>query len=313
MKRVYLDQNKWIDLAATHKTLPKAQRFQDALLVAEEGVERGFVSFPLSSFHYLETSRRGNPDSRFDLAATMAGLSRLHTIAPHSCLLGPEVDRALRVIFGVPHEPRTAQVFGYGVHHAFGVEAPPWLRDTNAHGLRDWVEFQLLALNDDGPVAMPEIDEIAKQWADSQSDRQQQRAQDGWHRGERGGRLAKVEAYAHHHEVIGEGLQRAGLHWGHLYELGQEGLSAFIEAVPLIHVGAELQRIRHAQPQKGWEPNDLNDLGALTLGVVYCDVVVTERQWVDALQRARLPERYGTEVLSDLTALPAVLVGQPNA
>jgi hypothetical protein len=36
---------------------------------------------------------------------------------------------------------------------------------------------------------------------------------------------------------------------------------------------------------------------------VYCDVVVTERQWCALIERAKLDERFDTHVSADLTAL----------
>jgi len=38
--------------------------------------------------------------------------------------------------------------------------------------------------------------------------------------------------------------------------------------------------------------------------VVYCDVVVTERQWVDLIRRSKLEGLHGTTMLSDLGELP---------
>ena len=50
--------------------------------------------------------------------------------------------------------------------------------------------------------------------------------------------------------------------------------------------------------------NDLNDIAYLTLGLAYCDVLVTERQWVHRIRQAKLDELYGTIVIYDLRELP---------
>lgn len=115
MKRIYLDQMKWIDLAAARKQQAKAVRYQDVLLLAEAGVDRGFLSFPLSTARYMETSHRRDWESREQLANTMATLSRMHTIAPRTVLVPPEIDRALRGVFGAPAIMRRRRPAGGGV------------------------------------------------------------------------------------------------------------------------------------------------------------------------------------------------------
>ncbi len=118
--RVWLDQNKWIDLALAAKDDPRGARFSDVLAVARACIELGTVSCPLDAGRYMETSKRGDWHSRQELVATMAELSRFHAIAPPRADVPAEIDEALRARFGVPAEPRIAQVFGTGIGHAFG-------------------------------------------------------------------------------------------------------------------------------------------------------------------------------------------------
>jgi hypothetical protein len=125
MKRVYLDQMKWIDLARADKGVEAAARFADTLLVARRGVDNGLVSFPLSSIHYIETAKRRDERSRRALARTMATLSRFHTIASPRALVPPEIDLALHRRFGRPTNPRAPEAFGVGVAHALNIEADP--------------------------------------------------------------------------------------------------------------------------------------------------------------------------------------------
>jgi len=126
MKRVYFDQNKWIDLAAARQGLAKGERYQDVLAVVEAGVERGLASFPLSSFHYIETANRRQWRSRRELAAVMAALSRFHTIAPQQALLPPEIDLALSDLFARPLSCGAPKPFGIGAAHAFDSDIPPY-------------------------------------------------------------------------------------------------------------------------------------------------------------------------------------------
>lgn len=120
MLRVWLDQNKWIDLARAAEGDLSGARYAEVLDVARVCVDADDVSFPLDAGRYMETAKRGNWASRQELATTMAGLSRFHAMAPPSVVVPAEIDAALHGRFGAPDPPRPAQVFGVGAGHAFG-------------------------------------------------------------------------------------------------------------------------------------------------------------------------------------------------
>ena len=123
-KRVYLDQNKWIDLAKCRLGREDGDRSRDVLDVLRHGVEHGLVSCPLSAQHYMETARRNNATSRHDLAITMAELSKFHTIAPAKAVVPMELDSALRDRFGRPQTPRAAPNLRYRIPPRLPVGAP---------------------------------------------------------------------------------------------------------------------------------------------------------------------------------------------
>lgn len=325
MKRIYLDQNKWIDLARANKGLPQAAAFDDTLLVLRAAVASGEVSLPLSSAHYMETQTRRSWESRRDLATTMAELSRMHAIAPPSAVIPPELDRALQSFFGRPASPRPLRPFGVGASHAFGIEIPPyripeqllprvadrWGVERNANRL---LEVMLLA----GPSPLDEAEmpdykplshlEIGEDYARKKEALREVRRAAGWHKGERADRVATAQALSDHIDVINEALEFAGVSADAIYEGGQEALSALLEAVPTMLASSELERLRHTASEKVWERQDLMDIGALPVAGVYCDVVVTERFWVDAAQRAKLDEKLDTVFLARLDDLPPHIV-----
>ena len=87
-----------------------------------------------------------------------------------------------------------------------------------------------------------------------------------------------------------------------------EGLTALLHALPSRDVIFDLRRLRHADGQTRWEANDLNDLGALSVALPYCDIVVTEKQLRHLADQAGIPDRYNTAVLDNLGSLPQHLV-----
>jgi hypothetical protein len=320
MKRVYLDQNKWIDLARVVYKKGDVKRFESVLLVLRAGVSTGEVSLPLSSSHYMETAHRRSWRSRRELGATMIEFSRMHSIAAQTDLLPGEIDAALKVIFERPLTPREVKPFGYGASHAFGEQLGPYVIPDGLRGtVEDPRDFERRAnellerylLVGPKPDEEPELEnydpmahlEIGERYA-VEKEKLRSRLRDGdWHKGERGERVAKAIAISDHLPLIDDALKRAGIPEDDFMAGGKEGLSAFVEAVPTMLTSSELERYRHAASQKPWEANDLRDIGALSVAIAHCDIVVTENLWTDAAKRSGIDQKLGTVVLSQLEDL----------
>jgi hypothetical protein len=85
-------------------------------------------------------------------------------------------------------------------------------------------------------------------------------------------------------------------------------LMSFIDDLPTRYITNVMRSAKHREPQQKWEPNDFVDIIALPVAAVYCDVVVTEKQWVHRMRQGRIEERYNTIVLNDVPGLVDVLV-----
>lgn len=112
MVRVYLDQNKWIDLARAAHGHRDGERFHEALECVRASVANGFAQYPLSLGDYFETWRQGNEGARRRLAVTMTEISRHVSIASpparwvhelrRTGLLKDHGTRALRSVADLP-------------------------------------------------------------------------------------------------------------------------------------------------------------------------------------------------------------------
>lgn len=325
MKRVYLDQNKWIDLAAAEHGSKRGESYRDTHLLLRATVEAGDVSLPLSSAHYIETANRRDWDSRRKLALVMASFSHLHTIAPGSALIPGELDRAMQQAFGRPDTLLPMKPFGHGLAHAFdrGIEpyrVPPELASYVADrwGVERGVNYmrELVMLTGLPPEAEEKLPgfkplshlPVAEQYARDKEELRQARQAAGWNKGEKAARVAAAEAFTDHEEQLNAALERAQVSATALYDLGAEGMTAFLRTIPTIFTASELERLRHTASQKEWERQDLTDITALGVAAVHCDVVVTERFWVEAAKRARLGHTYNTVFLRRLEDLPQHLL-----
>ena len=95
METIYLDQNKWIQLARIYHgkdSEPSSQEFLQKFLWLTES---GAVCFPLSSVHYMETTRNRNHEQRKKTGELMWALSKGVTLASYTDIVEFEIRNAL--------------------------------------------------------------------------------------------------------------------------------------------------------------------------------------------------------------------------
>jgi len=319
VKRVYLDQWVWVKLARAALGRLSDPRVQDVLEVARAGARTGLADFPLSATHYMELTAGATPRQRRELSGLMLELSHGHTMVSSSnSILEGEIDQALYRHCGRPRERRTAQIFGVGVMHAMGREplagqlvgkdGGPAPMDP---GERRFLELQLTALGEylllTGPaegVVVPGYDPRAHLVVNNE-----------WVAGQNAfaARLRQLppgqQTLAHYSRawvnevmpLLPETLRRAALPPSVLPD-SVSGILAFLKELPTLWAWTELTRLQHMNPQRPWKRQDFDDLRALTVAIVHCDIVVFEKHWSDLARRAQLDVLNGTTLarLDDL-------------
>lgn len=322
MLRVYLDQNKWIDLARAATGHPGGDRFRDALDVCRAAAASGTVSFPLDIYRYWETAKRSDDVSRNQLVDVMLELSRRHTLSLPFPVLDREIDEALQSRFGRPVDVRSARLFGQGMRHiatnrlewpGFEVPAgsPPGLKAQLQTGLTEALEEKLLRA---GPAAHASagVDLSESDHAERFVEYETSLAAAIAKAGVKGSILydtIRVSDLRDIYPAVVKALLRAGIDPDVFPSLlGDGGLLEFVDDLPSRYVTNVLRRSKHGQRQQLWEPNDFIDIVALPIPVVYCDIVVTEKQWVHHLRLGKVEERFETQLLSETAKLTDLLV-----
>jgi len=326
MLRVYLDQNKWIDLARAVSGHPHGEKFKTVAMMVAAAVSRSEASFPLSAGHMFETWKQKNGKRRREVATTMLTISKNHAIAPYWELVPGEIDRALRRRFGRPINCLPVRPFGQGIKHRSGMYAPPISEGLRARvlaaepslsqsELSDAIDLLLLAgPHEDLPlagVASPPV-KPAQDFAKQQNAQVQRFIDYAADKDTRRRGVAARELIGMQ-DILEAGLARANVSWHALMELGADEVTAFMLDLPSRAAGLELMWRQFDNPQTKWKPNDLIDIGYLSCAVAYCDVVVTERKWEHMFNQSGVAQRLDTTVISDLTDLTEVLVTQSVA
>jgi hypothetical protein len=306
---VYLDQNKWIELARAETGHPLGAPFVDTLAVLKGAADEGRVRFPLSSAHYYETGKQRDRAKRMKLSRTMVRLAGQLRIAPPHAVVPWEIRQALDAVFDLADSVPALELFGTGVAHAFDVPdlrynppaqwhhvLPPELQD--ALHARCEAEFEAAVLGDVMPQGSPEMTRLRlHDYKNLTDDRfvEEQKAVADWI-GKLGRHRLEDVMLATAFIDISEPLALAATDLDITGEQLADNAQAIIEAIPSRWVEMKLRHQRQANPQKTWEGNDLNDVTSLAVAVPYCDVVVTERSWASLINAAKVGDRFDTLV-----------------
>lgn len=114
---IYLDQNKWIELARAVNGKTDRGVLQ-ILEILRESKRLDLSRFPLSLAHFIETNKRRDIKSRSRLGALMWELSDNWTLAGPKAILRRELDGALSLILNRRLHERSFSLLGKGVVHA---------------------------------------------------------------------------------------------------------------------------------------------------------------------------------------------------
>jgi len=117
---VYLDQNKWIELAQIYNGKNNSDRDKLILQELKKAVETGTVILPLSAIHYIETARIKDVNRRKKLGETMLFFSKNRSIARFKKIVEYELESALSEFFS--HiKVRNLDLLENGISHAFDI------------------------------------------------------------------------------------------------------------------------------------------------------------------------------------------------
>jgi hypothetical protein len=320
MKRIYLDQNVWIELSrARLGSVGAKQAFGDAYHLARHAAAHGAASFVLSQTHMYETQKRQQFDKRLDVVETMIELSHMHTIKHVTSVVPLEADFAVRYLADIARsEPN---VFGYGVRNMLandaGVQTAPQGFSLQLLGYR--ASFLELATSRDasyawdsmliaGPPAgttdphiTATLDNVDTAFAVDQAQVAAKLKQLNVKGPLLEDALMQYTLLEVRHEVLGA-ASNAGVSPEAVVDFMVKDPRRMLNLLPSRRVVLAMY-MQHAQPQKAWKANDLHDITALGVAVPYCDAVATERHWVSMLHRPELDTALGTTLIDSPNGL----------
>lgn len=316
MQTIYLDQNKWIELAQVRNRVKRDRATERVLDLALERTESGALCFPLSAIHYMELSRVSNPARRERLGAFMWDLSLGKTLVSHRAIIEHELEFALAARHPSVR-PAPFTLVGEGVAHAFGQPTPriplpdrvkarvPPERWPEMHRVlnREIERSWLTGVDLNGQPAPPFKSQTHRaNFADHLEqlhvtlvDLPKEKWDD----------LLLAVCFLDIQEPVRRVLQRHRLPLDAVTEGGADGMRVLLRSMPSRQVDIHLHRQVVRNPNLRPRHTDLEDWAGLGPAVAYCDIVVCERHFASLVGRSGF--RSKATVLTELMALGELL------
>lgn len=310
MDIVYLDQNKWIELARVHAGAltsgPVADLYQELIAA----VQSEMVLFPLSASHVLETSKQNDPVKRGNLAETQAKLSRGFAYRSRAGRLEVEVRTALHRLFGLkplvlPQHWAIAPSFLEAFEPMDSLIAPgsevKRLARINAYmdSASQYVDYMK---NQDDATRRAAHVKLAAGAAELVSRIEARRALLLGDSVDLRRRAYAVAVFMEHQERFIRILNDLGFSFDQFKALGDQAVRSLIEDVPTLDV--ETRMAARLESQTGAiDPNDVFDIQAFYTAIPYSSRVVAEKGSISRAWQAKLDTVYRLQLSKSLTDL----------
>lgn len=274
---VYLDQNKWIELA---KIVNGKETSEDAISLLEEiksSLKCGY-SYPLSAIHYMEFARISNLGRRKRLGKVMWGFSQNKTLISTREIVIHELENSLSKFF--PEiKPKSIKILGNGMSYAFGVD-----NNDLFPALSSCIDEAML-------TGASELDIEPVQHFNSQYRKNFQEHLRSLHQ-----TLASVDrlninnwlhaiALKDISEPLTSVLLNNGISESRISKLNAEDYSEIIHAMPTRSLDVHLHKQVLKNKNYNSKLSDLEDWAGLGMAACYCDIVVCEKHFADMLKR----------------------------
>ncbi len=312
-KVVYLDQNKWIELAQAAKApkdYPVARGILEILCAA---VEAGSVRLPLTSTNIYETHKVNRREQRWDLAYTQTTLGKGEVFRGFHRRLEVEIGRVLSRIYDLPWtEPVPDWVFSNLFFEATAEAKDPRLgREIPdrvlgfMHAEPQRTLFQYL-MNTPEPVRQQSIREFTQGCETLRAQIEERRAR---HKAESISMRRKIYSVLlvmGEQDVMIATATRLGLPWNCFMDRGGATMRAVVRETPAFLIEREISLKLEAE-NRPIHLNDMRDMRTFATVLPYSDVVVAEKPFTSLARQAGLHTHFGVRLETDLQALKELL------
>ncbi len=313
MQILFLDQNKWIDLARVHAgrttSGPDLVVYQELLTA----VHSGNLIAPLTASHILETSKRNDPESRAHVVGIQALLSKGFVFRSRKARLLIEMRNALHLAFGEKPKQLSANwAVVPGFMQAFETfdalvaspEDAATSRFINEHVDPEKQYIDYMMNQDDArrrtahAAFAKESDQLLSRIEARRTIMESSTVDLRW-------RAYAARLFLDHQGFVAHMLEVVGHTVDEMKELGGAAIVKFVRDVPTLNVEAELAARLEIQTGP-LEVNDILDMQSFYTAIPYASRLVAERGFISLARQAKLDARYSVALLTKLSELQGI-------
>lgn len=314
---IYLDQNKWIDLAKAINKPDEHPQYVDVAVKVLKKVENNEWIFPISMIHLLETLSRADPESRGRLADIIALIAKNHSIKPFMSVESGEFINLFASVHN-PSKMKDIKAINKNLFPAMGAksisvsfnrELPADMEEcinefvTNLH--HDEKLFSKLMAESYDEKLISEIHDDDKQsvlsWKKMRENLLSKPKQFRY-------KIFLIESFMTQLASRNEKLMS---YFGKSREeflpesvlCDEQKTLDFLEGAPSLNTRCKLMFEILKNQERPIQLHDSRDVEFLSTAIPYCDVVITERTWKHAAKVHKLDTKYSTVVENDLNHL----------
>lgn len=312
MTVVYLDQNKWVDVARALVWPDKHARLHAILTKLQPRIDADEIVFPLSMSILFETYKINDPARRHRMAMVQAAFSGGRVFRGRHARLEQEAGAIFRGNVGMAAMPASRWFLSDIFLEAFsdigdarleGLISPAMveaIRSDPAKHTYEWLmeadtshRSQGVRMFSEGAEALrARIEKRREAWAgQSFADRKR-----GY------GALILIEEM----DLFLAIANRAGLNWASISDMGAKTAKALIREAPTLNTERELT-LRLESQNRAIDENDMRDMKAYCAAVPYADVIIGENQFTNLARQSGLDKLYGTQLSADILTLESLI------
>lgn len=310
MDIVFLDQNKWIELAQVHSGRTTSGPIAELLPQLVAAVQGKRVLFPLSVSNIMETAKRNGHDSRRYVAETQAILSLGYVHRSRAGRMAVELRAAIQRRFGVepvamPPNWALAPDFMQAFEPMDELVAVPeelarvrWLNSLT-HPAALYLDFMI---NQDDIRRREAIATLTQGLADLVVRIESRRERFANKTVDFRRRAYAAQSWVENLDLLNQTVVALGYSFDQLRALGDQAMRALLEDVPTMNVEVEMAA-RLESMTGALSANDVLDMQSFYTAIPYADRLVAEKAAISRAKQARLDSKYGVALSRSLEDL----------
>lgn len=310
MHVLFIDQNKWIDLARAASGKPEGAAYVDIYRALSSAVASERVILPLTVAHIIETAKRNDPESRLAVARVQAQLSKGSVYRSRKARLLVEMRNSLHNVFS---EPTVELPENWAIVRGFMQAFQPYdtltatpeqarLSNLINQNLDPAVQYVDYMQNQDDERRRHAVAAFTSESASLLARIEERRSIMTGANVDLRYRAYSARLFLEHQGFVAHMLKVIGRSVDDMKALGDRAILEFMKGVPTLNVEAEIAARLEIQ-QGTLEPNDIRDVQSFYTAIPYSNRLVAERNFTSLARQAKLDAKYGVSLHTNLNEL----------